>query len=110
MPGPRNIKKRKVKKSKPLKAKEPSPELIPTLPEPTPIPPEYDELDILPPEPPIHDPGNGPRVKNIHVFLGSSFCSPPSMDDELCAEFAQEEMLDMLYTVLPRELALVSPQ
>ena len=29
------------------------------------------------------------------------------MDDPLCAEFAQREILQMLYTVLPEETALV---
>jgi hypothetical protein len=64
--------------------------------------------DALPQEPAIYDPGNGPRVKNVHAFLVSSFAAPPSLEDDLCAEFAQEEVLDMLCTVLPYELAMVS--
>lgn len=79
---------------------------------PLPSPPPFASLAIenalMPEEPAIYDPGNGPRVKNIHAFLASSFSSPPSLDDDLCAEFAQEEMLDMLCTVLSDELALVS--
>ena len=62
----------------------------------------------LPREPPVYDPGTGPRVKSMDEFLRSSFASEPTWDDELCAEFAQEEMLEMLRTVLPEEMALVS--
>ncbi|KAI0076476.1 hypothetical protein K474DRAFT_1645008 [Panus rudis PR-1116 ss-1] len=64
-------------------------------------------VDTLLKRPFIHDPGNGPRVKDIHTFLSSSFAAPPSLDDPLCAEFAQEEMLEMLCSVLPEEIALV---
>lgn len=59
-------------------------------------------------EPPIYDPGTGPRVKSMGEFLRSSFASEPTLEDELCAEFAQEEMLEMLSEVLPEEIALVS--
>jgi hypothetical protein len=55
----------------------------------------------------IHDPGNGPRVRDTRTFLSSFFAQPPAMDDPLCAEFAQEEVLQMLMTVLPEETALV---
>ncbi|KAH8823817.1 hypothetical protein DL96DRAFT_1615551 [Flagelloscypha sp. PMI_526] len=55
----------------------------------------------------IEDPGNGPRVRDMHAFLQSYFAVPPSLDDPLCAEFAQDEILEMLLTVLPYELALV---
>ena len=58
-------------------------------------------------EPFIYDPGNGPRVRNVSSFLASSFAAPPTLDDPLCAEFAQEEMLEMLCAVLPEETALV---
>lgn len=58
-------------------------------------------------EPFIYDPGNGPRVRNVFAFLASRFAAPPSLDDPLCAEFAQEEMLEMLCSVLPDETALV---
>ncbi|KAF5389123.1 hypothetical protein D9757_004919 [Collybiopsis confluens] len=64
--------------------------------------------DSLLEEPYIHDSGNGPRVRNIQAFLASRFFSQPAaLDDPLCAEFAQEEMLQMLGTVLPEELALI---
>ncbi|KAI0351652.1 hypothetical protein OH77DRAFT_1410795 [Trametes cingulata] len=55
----------------------------------------------------IHDPGNGPRVKDPRAFLASRFAAPPSLDDELCAEFAEEAVLQMLCTVLPEETALI---
>lgn len=55
----------------------------------------------------IHDPGNGPRVRDMRAFLASSFAARPSFDDPLCAEFAHEEMIEMLSTVLPDETALV---
>src|ERR1700730_4557155 len=55
----------------------------------------------------IHDPGNGPRVRDTRAFLSSYFAHPPSLDDPLCAEFAQEEVLQMLMTVLPKDIALV---
>ena len=58
-------------------------------------------------EPFIYDPGNGPRVRNVPAFLASTFAAPPTLDDPLCAEFAQEEMLEMLCAVLPEETALV---
>ncbi|CAL1697899.1 unnamed protein product [Somion occarium] len=61
----------------------------------------------LPKEPFIQDPGNGPRVKDINAFLASSFATPPSLDDPLCAEFAQEDLIDMLCNVLPEETALI---
>ncbi|KAJ3509539.1 hypothetical protein NLJ89_g5173 [Agrocybe chaxingu] len=55
----------------------------------------------------IHDPGNGPRVRDARAFMGSFFAQPPSLDDPLCAEFAQDEVLQMLSTVLPEETALI---
>ena len=70
---------------------------------------ELDKLEeMLPREPPIYDPGTGPRVRSMGEFLQSSFASEPTWEDELCAEFAQEEMLEMLRAVLPDEMALVS--
>ena len=76
-----------------------------------PSPLEYGPPDdptlILLSNPIIHDPGNGPRVRNMHAFLDSSFSQPAWTDDPLCAEFAQREILQMLYTVLPEETALV---
>lgn len=57
----------------------------------------------------IEDPGTGIRVRDTRQFLASRFATPPSLDDELCAEFAQEEVLQMLCSVLPQETALASP-
>lgn len=55
----------------------------------------------------IYDPGDGPRVKDPRAFLASRFAAPPSLDDAMCAEFAEEAVLQMLCTVLPEETALV---
>ncbi|KAI9571819.1 hypothetical protein HD554DRAFT_1999169, partial [Boletus coccyginus] len=57
--------------------------------------------------PNIYDPGNGPRVRDARTFLSSFFAQPPALEDELCAEFAQEEVLQMLCTVLPEESAII---
>jgi hypothetical protein len=75
----------------------------------SPYGPKDDPTLILLSNPIIHDPGNGPRVKNMRAFLNSSFSQPACMDDPLCAEFAQREILQMLCTVLPEETALVRP-
>ncbi|GLB44609.1 hypothetical protein LshimejAT787_1702360 [Lyophyllum shimeji] len=62
----------------------------------------------IPQRPFIHDPGNGPRVRDTRAFLESKFfAQPPALDIPLCAEFAQEEVLQMLMTVLPEEIALI---
>ncbi|KAJ6526598.1 hypothetical protein DFH09DRAFT_1187567 [Mycena vulgaris] len=63
----------------------------------------------LPQKPFIHDPGNGQRVRDMRAFLTSSFnfAQPPALHDPLCAEFAQDEVLQMLCTVLPEETALI---
>lgn len=71
--------------------------------------PADDPTLILLSNPIIHDPGNGPRVRNMRAFLDSSFSQPAWLDDPLCAEFAQREILQMLCTVLPEETALVRP-
>lgn len=55
----------------------------------------------------IHDPGNGPRVRDVRGFLASFFAQPPSLEDPLCAEFSQEEVLQMLCTALSEETAMV---
>ncbi|CAK5271001.1 unnamed protein product [Mycena citricolor] len=62
---------------------------------------------LLPQKPFIHDPGNGHRVRDTRAFLTSFFAQPPAWDDPLCAEFAQDEILEMLCTVLPEETALI---
>jgi len=69
---------------------------------------EYESEGLpLPKIPFIQDPGNGPRVRDTRTFLASSFAAPPSLEDPLCAEFAQEELLQMLCSVLPEETALI---
>ncbi|RPD76987.1 hypothetical protein L226DRAFT_483228 [Lentinus tigrinus ALCF2SS1-7] len=55
----------------------------------------------------IYDPGDGPRVKHARAFLSSRFAAPPSVDDPLCAEFADEALAEMLCSVLPEETALI---
>jgi hypothetical protein len=80
----------------------------PPLPGPPYGPPDDPTLLLLS-NPIIHDPGNGPHVRNMRAFLNSSFAQPASTADPLCAEFAQHEVLQMLSTVLPEETALVRP-
>ncbi|KAJ6482917.1 hypothetical protein C8R47DRAFT_577324 [Mycena vitilis] len=63
--------------------------------------------EVLPQKPFIHDPGNGHRVRDTRAFLSSFFAQPPALDDPLCAEFSQDEVLQMLCTVLPEETALI---
>ena len=75
----------------------------------SPYGPKDDPTLMLLSNPIIHDPGNGPRVKNMRAFLNSSFSQPAWTDDPLCAEFAQREVLQMLCTVLPEEIAFVRP-
>ncbi len=75
----------------------------------SPYGPKDDPTLILLSNPIIHDPGNGPRVKDMRAFLNSSFSQPAWTDDPLCAEFSQREILQMLCTVLPEETALVRP-
>ena len=133
MPGPRNSKrqkklnarKEKRRKGSPARGVEATSVATPeTDVTPTDQAPRVEEQDIVTTveqgakvdevettllhEPPIYDPGTGPRVKSMGEFLRSSFASEPAWDDELCAEFAQEEMLEMLRAVLPEEMALVS--
>lgn len=127
MPGPCNPKRKKkalVKKSKkstsviqatpsepppPVHELEPPPSEISCLgyePPPKLPAPHVQEFheEVLPI---IHDPGNGPRVRDVRGFLSSFFAHPPSLDDPLCAEFSQEEVLQMLCTALPEETAMV---
>jgi len=108
MPGPRNSKRQKKPKQK-KRMGSPSCVATPDLHENVRADagPDVPEETLLR-EPPIYDPGTGPRVKSMGEFLRSSFASEPTWDDELCAEFGQEEMLEMLRAVLPEEMALVS--
>lgn len=78
----------------------------PSLPA-SPYGPIDDPTLLLLSNPIIHDPGNGPRVRNMGAFLNSSFSQPVSTADPLCAEFSRCEILQMLRTVLPEETALV---
>ena len=61
----------------------------------------------LPKQPCIENTGDAFLVRNVFDFLDSHFAAPPSLDNALCAEFAQDEVLDMLCTVLPEETAAV---
>ncbi|KAI1782927.1 hypothetical protein LXA43DRAFT_1048934 [Ganoderma leucocontextum] len=83
----------------------------PTYPSYSPHPEEPVDAPSIPSsllKPPfIHDPGSGPRVKDVRAFLESRLASPPSLDDPLCGEFADEAVLQMLCTVLPEETAMI---
>ncbi|KAJ3554564.1 hypothetical protein NM688_g3044 [Phlebia brevispora] len=64
--------------------------------------------DVLLKRPCIEDTGTGLQVLDVLEFVfDSRLASPPSLDDALCAEFAQEEVLDMLCVVLPEEIATI---
>ncbi|KAI6118487.1 hypothetical protein EDD16DRAFT_1585148 [Pisolithus croceorrhizus] len=122
MPGPCNLKKKKKQQAKrekksllqrtdDFKQEEPSP---PPVYEPVTEPdvpndpcPGYDQDELLPATPNIYDPGTGPRIRNAREFLSSYFAQPPSLNDPLCAEFAHEEILQMLCTVLHEETAII---
>lgn len=124
MPGPRNSKKAKkvrVKKcnkstsvieaTAPPESPPPVHELHPPsgdIPHTQRTPYLQDRRDDVLPSTSIHDPGNGPRVRDVQAFLSSFFAQPPSLEDPLCAEFSQEEVLQMLCTILPGETAMVS--
>lgn len=122
MPGPCNNRRKKKQHTK----RDKKPFHVTTLPDPPRQPhdddPHLHEFHEYPYDPPtpcddgifiatpnIYDPGNGPRVRDTHTFLSSFFAQPPALDDPLCAEFAQEEILQMLCTVLPEETAIVCP-
>ncbi|OCH88509.1 hypothetical protein OBBRIDRAFT_795199 [Obba rivulosa] len=130
MPGPRNAKKKKqteAQKAKRAKGQQPVhvPDgltLSPALAALSSVVPNvlYDEYnssqsvelrdDTVPHSlrtPFVEDPGNGPRVRDMRAFLASSFATRPPLDDPLCAEFAQEEVREMLCSILPEETALI---
>lgn len=121
MPGPRNSKRQKKLKAikgKGRKEREtPKESAVDSVPQArekgtavTAADVELEDSERLLREPPIYDPGTGPRVRSMGEFLRSGFASEPTWDDELCAEFGQEEMLEMLREVLTEEMALVSAQ
>ena len=78
-----------------------------------PLPPPQHRV-VAPIEPPalsmafLHDPGNGPRVRNVGEFLKSPFAAPASLEHEYCGAFANDGILEALRAVLPEEMALVS--
>lgn len=49
----------------------------------------------------------GPHVHDVSAFLASRLAAPPSLSDALCAEYAQDEVREMLCAVLPDETAEV---
>ena len=117
MPGPCNLKKKQKsqlkKERRRIKQRQSigshscasSPALV--TPDPSPVGPpisvvsaerNFELLDndhLAPKSLYIHDPGNGPRVRDTRTFLTSYFAQPPSLHDPLCAEFAQEEVLQV---------------
>ncbi|EKM74805.1 hypothetical protein AGABI1DRAFT_109820 [Agaricus bisporus var. burnettii JB137-S8] len=99
MPGPTNHKRRRKAKKKPTTAQ--------TSAKPFSLAISYPPLPLLD-SPFIYDPGNGPRVRDVAAFLASKYFSqPPAWDVPLCAEFAQQEVLEMIRTTLPEELSLM---
>ena len=86
MPGPSN-KKKKQKEKKSKKEKEVAPG-------------GEEQVGFEPPF--IHDPGNGPRVRDVKAFLGSSFAQPVTSE-----KLGQKEVLEKLLKVLPEETAQV---
>ncbi|EMD35166.1 hypothetical protein CERSUDRAFT_97088 [Gelatoporia subvermispora B] len=122
MPGPRNAKKRRqveAKKPKRTKSQQVAQPVstytsetscaidgsIARNEDSTSLP--YDTCSSMLRTPFIQNPGSGPRVRDTRAFLVSTFAAPPSFDDPLCAEFAQEEVLEMLCAILPEETALI---
>lgn len=53
----------------------------------------------------IHDPGNGPRVKDIGMFLRSPFAAPPMTEDP--AALGMLEAYPLLIELLPNEFTAV---
>ena len=68
-------------------------------------------LEVIPTalqQPFIHNPGNGPRVRDVAAYLSSFFAAPPSMADPQCAAYTSSSILKALRAILPEEVALVS--
>ncbi|KAI0277797.1 hypothetical protein BGY98DRAFT_977601 [Russula aff. rugulosa BPL654] len=71
----------------------------------SPYGPKDDPTLILLSNPIIHDPGNGPRVKNMRAFLNSSFSQPAWMDDPS----VQKEIALCLWYNKSRRIGRVCP-
>lgn len=84
-----------------------SPASKPPRPERVEYEPQKHTFDALLQRPCVEDLGNGPHVNDISAFLDSRICAPPSLEDPLSAEFAQQEVLEMLCKILPEETAMV---
>ncbi|KAI0342528.1 hypothetical protein BDW22DRAFT_1484736 [Trametopsis cervina] len=67
-----------------------------------------DDVPHLLRSPCVEDLGDGPRVRDVRAFLESKIAAPVSVDDPLCVEFAQREVLEMLCCVLPEETAMIA--
>ncbi|KAG9127040.1 hypothetical protein FRC07_000925 [Ceratobasidium sp. 392] len=108
MPGPRNKPKNKKKKNTKPKGSEsaaptPPPTDAPAAPPPT-------EKHDAPPTgiaAAIIDPGTGPRVRDLYVFLASPFAARPSLDDPVCDWFCDSTTFAIVEQLLPPELALI---
>jgi hypothetical protein len=105
MPGPSNKKKKQKVKGKEKRSKGAVERGVVERTLGSPIARIVEEAMLKPPF--LHDPGNGPRVRDVKTFLKSSFSQPVAQEDALCMEFGQPEVLEMLMTVLAEETALV---
>jgi len=101
MPGPSNKKKNQKGKAKQRSRQEVEGEVVAQ----TVVSRRVEEAMFE--RPFIHDPGNGPRVRDVKMFIESSFAQPIAQEDEMCREFGQKEVLEMLSTILPEDTALV---
>jgi len=54
----------------------------------------------------LYDPGNGLRVTNVKIFLQSSLAQPVSKEEEI-EVFGEQAILEILETLLPKDIALV---
>ena len=95
----------------PSPSSSPSPFPYPSQSPPPPLLRQYRVIEPI--EPPslsmafLHDPGNGPRVRNVKEFLKSRFAAPASVEHEYCGVFVHDKILEALRAVLPDEMALV---
>lgn len=108
MPGPRNKPKNKKKKGNKAQAAAPTPPpAVTTNTEPSPSPaPKNDHVPGI--STAILDPGTGPRVRDLHVFLASPFAAQPTYDDPVCEWFLDSTTYAIIEQLLPEELSLVS--